>query len=232
MSWNVTNAWVRHCILGAAGLLGAAPVCAQPAPVARPVLSFSEAPVKITIPAPIQGSDAPAAETSRVTPARAVATPAARIVNLVPRAQVDSPEPKPLPAAVVAPPPANSVPGTLFPRAEPGQRRKTYTDLTAAPCFAHAPDYSWVIGQAEYSSISKQWRLRYASVDEFDRYGGHLVLIENQFVRNLRDGMHVHVHGHIVNPESAGTDPTYFRIDLLRPITNPNEVQQPTERRD
>ena len=72
-------------------------------------------------------------------------------------------------------------------------------DLTAAPCFSHAPDYNWIIGQVEYSRIAKEWRLRYASVDEMDDHGGRVVLIENHHVSLLRDGQFIHAHGHLVN---------------------------------
>src|SRR5438067_1384359 len=84
----------------------------------------------------------------------------------------------PMPALPAAKAPAQ--PRQNFPRAEPAPQRKSYVDLSAAPCFAHAPDYNWIIGQVEYSSIAKQWRLRYTSVDEVDRYGGRVALIENQ----------------------------------------------------
>jgi hypothetical protein len=112
-----------------------------------------------------------------------------------------------------------------FPRAEPALKRKSYVDLSAAPCFAHAPDYNWIYGVVEYSSVAKEWRLRYASVDETDRYGGRVSLIENHQASLLRDGMYVHVRGHVVNPENNSNGPTYFRIDWYRTIDNPNSEQ-------
>src|SRR5262249_4202527 len=78
-----------------------------------------------------------------------------------------------------------------FPRSAPGPGRRSYVDLTAAPCFAHSADYKWIVGQVEYSSTAKEWRLRYTSVEEVDRFGGRVILIENQHVNYMRDGMYV-----------------------------------------
>src|SRR5262249_48796028 len=61
---------------------------------------------------------------------------------------------------------ASPKPGRAPPVLEAPARRKSFVDLTAAPCFGHAPDYSWVSGQVEYSRVRKEWRLRYASADE------------------------------------------------------------------
>jgi hypothetical protein len=95
-------------------------------------------------------------------------------------------------------------------------------DITASPCFAHAPDYSWLSGQAEKSHILGAWRLRYASVDETDRFGGSVTLVESAHVSYLRDGEYIRVQGHLVNPEDQRPAPAY-RIESFKVIDNPNE---------
>jgi hypothetical protein len=110
----------------------------------------------------------------------------------------------------------------MFPRAEPGPRRRSFVDITAAPCFGHAPDYHWLSGQVEYSRILHAWRLRYASVDETDRFAGSVTLIENAHVGYLRDGEYVRVVGHLVNPDADGPAPAY-RIESFHVIDNPND---------
>jgi hypothetical protein len=112
-----------------------------------------------------------------------------------------------------------------FPRAEPGLKRKSFVDLSAAPCFGHAPDYNWILGRVEYSSVTKEWRIRYASVDETDRYGGHVSLIENHHVAALREDMYVQVRGHLVNPENTSNGSTYFRIESFQTVEHPNSEQ-------
>jgi hypothetical protein len=110
----------------------------------------------------------------------------------------------------------------MFPRAEPGPRRRSFVDITAAPCFGHAPDYHWLSGQVEYSRILHAWRLRYASVDESDRFAGSVTLVENAHVGYLRDGEYVRVVGHLVNPDADGPAPAY-RIESFQVIDNPND---------
>jgi hypothetical protein len=96
-------------------------------------------------------------------------------------------------------------------------------DLTASPCFDHAPDYNWIIGQVEYSRIGKEWRLRYAGVDEVDPYGGRVILIENQHVALLREGQFIHVRGHLVNSPDGGSP--HYRIESFKTVDNPNAAK-------
>jgi hypothetical protein len=114
---------------------------------------------------------------------------------------------------------------TAFPRAEPAPVRKSFVDPTAAPCFAHATDYSWITGQVEYSRNGKEWRLRYASVDETDQYGGRVVLIENHHLSLLQDGQYVRVQGYVVNPDTAGQGPVNYRIESFQTLQNHNETE-------
>jgi hypothetical protein len=121
--------------------------------------------------------------------------------------------------------PEQSAPRASFPRAEPGSARRSFVDLSAAPCFCHAPDYSWLVGQVEHSRVARQWRLRFASVDEADRYGGRVVLIENQHVSYLADGQYVRVHGHLVNTDDS--QGAHYRIESFEAIQDPNAAQAP-----
>jgi hypothetical protein len=134
--------------------------------------------------------------------------------------------------AVAPPPPVIPEPlnNPALTRGEPPPKRAAFIDATAQPFFAHAEDYSWVQGQAEYSRLSKAWRLRYASVDEVDRYGGSVTLIENDLVQKLKDGQYVRVQGQITTDydivpvgQTSGAgelkkiSPLY-RVDSVRPI--------------
>jgi hypothetical protein len=109
----------------------------------------------------------------------------------------------------------------LFPRGEPAPARRSFVDLSAAPCFAHASDYSWITGQVEQSRAAKEWRLRYASVDEEDRYGGRVVLIEDQHLAYLKDGDYVRVRGHMTSTDEATGRATY-RIESFEVLHDPN----------
>jgi hypothetical protein len=107
-------------------------------------------------------------------------------------------------------------------RGETAPRRKSFVDLTASPCFGHAPDYAWLSGQVEHSRILGAWRLRYASVDESDRFGGSVTLVENSQAGYLRDGDYVRVEGHLVDPSSTDHSPAY-NIEAFKIIDKPNE---------
>jgi hypothetical protein len=76
--------------------------------------------------------------------------------------------------------------------------RRTFTDLTANPAFAHAPDYSWLVG--ELRSVGPGvWSVRFASVDE-DR--DTVVLVDAPAIVDLKPGQLVHVDGQLVDPAS------------------------------
>jgi hypothetical protein len=90
-------------------------------------------------------------------------------------------------------------------------------DITAAPCFAKAEDYSWLQGQVEYSRMSKSWRLRYASVDETDRFGGSVTLTGDTVLDSLKDGEYVRIRGYLPNPDARGIAPTY-RVEAVEAV--------------
>jgi hypothetical protein len=100
---------------------------------------------------------------------------------------------------------------------EPTPPRKSFVDVTAQPCFSHTDDYSCLSGQVQHSRITKGWRLRYASVDEVDPYGGSVTLTDEAKLANLKDGDLVRVHGHLANPEDRGIAPSYH-VDSVQPI--------------
>jgi hypothetical protein len=95
--------------------------------------------------------------------------------------------------------------------------RRSFVDTTAHPCFGHAADYSWVSGQVQILRLSKGPRLRYASIDEADPYGGSVTLVEDSRLAGLSDGQYVRVSGHLLNPEVSAIAPPY-RIDSIQPI--------------
>jgi hypothetical protein len=125
---------------------------------------------------------------------------------------------QPQPTETVAQPPVEQ-PVVKAPshRGEEQPQRKSYADISAHPSFAHAPDYSWLSGEVEYSRISKGWRLRYATVDEEDAYGGSVTLAEHPLLHSLKDGEVVRVQGRLSNPATKSAAPPYL-IDSLQPV--------------
>jgi hypothetical protein len=95
--------------------------------------------------------------------------------------------------------------------------RRSVTDITASPCFSKAEDYSWLQGRVEYSRMNKSWRIRYASVDEVDRFGGSVTLTGDTLLDTLKDGEYVRVRGYLPNPDTRAIAPPY-RVEAIEPV--------------
>jgi hypothetical protein len=106
----------------------------------------------------------------------------------------------------------------LFGAKEEGVPRRSFADVTANPGFGHAPDYSWLTGELQYVHVRNSWRVRYASVDEEDRYGGSVTLAETGSMGDHKDGQMVRVEGHLLDPESRDPSPTY-RVRNIQQLT-------------
>jgi hypothetical protein len=96
-------------------------------------------------------------------------------------------------------------------------RRRSFADITADSRFAHAENYGWLVGEVQYSHVKKTWRLRYASVDEDDRYGGSVTLDGGTHTGELKEGQIVKIEGKLMDPESREVSPAYqvFNISAV-----------------
>lgn len=96
----------------------------------------------------------------------------------------------------------------------------------APPKMDHAADYSWIQGKLEYAHIEGgAWILRYAGLDQSDKYGGHVVLSRSAKMANYREGDMVRVEGEIVNDRSS----IFLRGPLYR-VYGSSMVQAGVER--
>jgi hypothetical protein len=85
----------------------------------------------------------------------------------------------------------------------------------------HAADYSWLYGEVHYDHISRGWRLRYAGLDEIDRWGGAVILAGDSSVERLKEGQIVKVQGRLLQPANAKSSPGY-RVDSITVIDTVN----------
>jgi hypothetical protein len=92
------------------------------------------------------------------------------------------------------------------PPAAPAVKQVTVqqSNLAVAPKFreivGHENDYSWITGQLYYvHNEGGMWVVRYANVDEVDRYGGSVVLTPTVEMRNFREGDLVNICGEVLN---------------------------------
>ena len=93
--------------------------------------------------------------------------------------------------------------------------RRSFADITADPKYGHAPDYSWLVGELQFNRLRNTWRVRYASVDEEDPYGGSVTLVEVGSLTEFTSGQIVRVEGQFDNPESREPSPPY-RVRLIQ----------------
>jgi hypothetical protein len=199
-----TPRWIATSLLGFLLVMGCNQAQRQPKTLYRPTTVAEAAPA----PAP--------------TPA-----PAAVVVTQLPepQAQVAEQQP-PAPTALPAPAkpdvemqPANYTVAT--PKPEKVMRR-SFADVSARPGFAHAQNYSWIQGELQYLHSHQCWRVRYASVDEDDKYGGYVVLEESR-MNNLQSGQMVRVEGEVAEPSSTetGSKSYRYRVRSIEPMSNP-----------
>ncbi len=96
-------------------------------------------------------------------------------------------------------------------------RRRSYADITAKACFSHAPDYTWVQGELVYLHSHNCWRVRYASVDEDDKFGGGVNLVETGPMDNFKDGQCVRIQGRPSDPDNKESE---YRVTAIRALPN------------
>jgi hypothetical protein len=81
--------------------------------------------------------------------------------------------------------------------------------------YAHADDYTWLCGEVQRSFGGA--RVRFAAVDEVDRYGGSVTLLPDAQVNGLQDGQRVRVCGQLVSPDNHVSAPPY-RVLSVEPL--------------
>jgi hypothetical protein len=94
-------------------------------------------------------------------------------------------------------------------------------DGKPAAMTGHAADYSWLYGEVHYDHISRGWRLRYASLDEIDRWGGAVILAAESDLEKLKEGQVVKVQGRLLEPANSKSSPGY-RVDSMTVIETGN----------
>lgn len=88
--------------------------------------------------------------------------------------------------------------------------RRSFADITAKPQFHHSSDHTQITGQLQYYAKNREWRLRYCSIDEEDRYGGSVTLVDgSHMMSEVKDGMIVRIEGMVIDADSRTPSPKY-----------------------
>ncbi len=88
----------------------------------------------------------------------------------------------------------------------------------ARPDFGHTPDYCMLTGELCFNVLKNQWRLRFASIDEEDPYGGSVTLDAYREMDGFRSGDLVTVKGALVDPDSRRIAP-HYRMREICPVS-------------
>jgi hypothetical protein len=82
--------------------------------------------------------------------------------------------------------------------------------------YYHSADYGTLVGELHHNPRQNTWRLRYAKVDEEDRYGGSVTLHNvGREMADFKTGQYVRIEGSVVNKESREVSPAYTVRDIL-----------------
>jgi hypothetical protein len=82
--------------------------------------------------------------------------------------------------------------------------------------YHHSPDYTALVGELNYNTRQGMWRLRYAPVDEEDRYGGCVTLDSgSRMMQGFKNGQRVRVDGMLSDPDSRELSPGYRVRDIF-----------------
>jgi hypothetical protein len=96
-------------------------------------------------------------------------------------------------------------------------RQRCALEPGTEPTRGCALDHSWLVGELQYVEVRNVWRLRYASVEDEDRYGGSVTLSDTGSLTGLRSGERVRVEGQLVDAESREPSPAY-RVRTLQRV--------------
>lgn len=148
------------------------------------------------------------------------AEPAAASAPATGKVPAEPATPAPLPQSLQSPAPQPPQGG---PEAHPTKAR-TLTKESVLPeedpnCrYAHAADYSWVVGELRYLHTRKRWQVRFAPVEVEDAYGGSFLLTGvEHLMGTFHDGQIVKVSGAVLQPERRVASPVFW-ADTIKPL--------------
>src|SRR5262249_22018710 len=84
--------------------------------------------------------------------------------------------------------------------------------------YAHAEDYSWLVGELRYLHTRRCWQVRFAPVNIENSLGGAVFLNGvDHLTDHFRDGMIVKVDRVLVDPGKRAPSPTYW-VNNIRAV--------------
>jgi hypothetical protein len=150
-----------------------------------------------------------------------VNTPDPRL-TMPPPIIIPSPPAPPPPVCTTTPPPppvvSTPVKAPDVVRIQNTSPSPEHTHSKPESTLGHADDYGWLCGTISHDfKKPSAWRLRYLSIDQTDDFGGALTLVEDESLRDLKEGMQVKVWGRVREADRPCATPAYFvdRVTVL-----------------
>ena len=114
------------------------------------------------------------------------------------------------------------------PKPTPVPKIKPYKQVRVSPdepTFGYASDYSWLIGGIQRRQVNgRSWKIRYAPLDQLDRWSGSVVLSEDVRINEFEDGKII-----ANRPTIYLTGPLY-RITAIHKLNDKDRKQLWTQR--
>jgi hypothetical protein len=185
----------------------------------KPAINVADAPGKAIatptpMPTPLPASNIPPVSNERYAVPERPQAEAPTPLPTPPVVIAEKPKPELAPPAPKAETPAPTVIPAIGKDFAP---RRSFADITAKPEFGHASDYTWLAGELSHIPSKNQWRLRFASIDDEDKYGGSVTLDATLELRGFLSGQLVRVEGEMIDKDSRDIAPKY-RVKEIIPI--------------
>lgn len=95
------------------------------------------------------------------------------------------------------------------------------------PQRGHGKNYEWLVGtlQRVHSSPKHQWKIRYADLDQHDKWGGSVILAPDARLDNWKDGDMVYVEGEVLTARpSLYLTGALYRIHSIRSASEVTQI--------
>lgn len=94
------------------------------------------------------------------------------------------------------------------------------------PQRSHGKNYQWLVGTLQRVHTPKhQWKIRYADLDQHDKWGGSVILAPDARLDEWNDGDMVYVEGEVLTSRpSLYLTGALYRIHCIRPASSVTQI--------
>lgn len=103
----------------------------------------------------------------------------------------------------------------------PNETSDPQSDATGETLYGHGENYQWLMGVLHRVHVPRKgWKVRYAPLDQQDRWGGSVVPAADIRFEDFQDGDNVYIEGEIIGDRaSLYLSGARYRISKIRLVT-------------